>query len=73
MNFVTVALDDASINKTVKIEIYNNLGQLVIVKTIRIASANELIDVTSLITGNYHLRIIKNMELVAQKKLIITK
>lgn len=73
VNFITVALDDASINKTVKVEIYNNLGQLVIVKTIRTAAANELIDVTSLVTGNYQLRVTKENELVALKKIIIKK
>ena len=70
-NFITVAPNEASINKTFKVEIYNILGQLVISKTTRTASAIELIDGTSLITGNYNLRTIKDTELVAQKKIII--
>ncbi len=70
---LTIAIGDALLNKSITFKLYNMQGQEIIYKEINKAQPIELMDVSALATGQYHLVIRYKNEIISNKKIVITR
>ncbi len=69
---LNVLLGDDYINKKISVILYNAQGQKIMVTNIAKASSREVLNVEQLASGVYHLKVMSNDQVVAERKVIIT-
>jgi SdrD B-like domain/Secretion system C-terminal sorting domain len=72
-SILNIDLSDNVINKSIVITMYTTTGQLVLSTKVANANSTEVLDVSKLTAGVYQLRIITSIEVVTDRKIVITK